>query len=852
MKGKSRAAIRFPAGALTRRETEICHNLRPPLRRTGLEAVCPPAEIPLGLPMPGLRLLPGGRIDSPDGRKWLAMEHEGRLVCHDGTRSVMLPDAPGRPSGIVTCAGRYLVLMGADEAPMWLQADTDDGWTWHSAADMPEPFALVRNDESPLSVTVGGVELRGAYTSRSTLLSAADTRTVGRLVGDAYRSIAESAVQRQVYFQPVIARYSLVGHNGELLYVSAPVMVMPPDGQQLLGVDFLLGGTGFSTISVERMTASAFTLRLKPCIPLSGQWLETVSRVVLSVSPQLHPFDGTDNAPHRFGSFSATSGSLHVGLPGLNDVVSALGGEGSRLRSLTEAVLASLSESLRPCATFGFDSSACEWQGISRPVRTPSPGLDAELSDLRRLQAVSHTPLGQDESVMASVDIPHCLCAGVADTGGDSIAYAGVSATRFRGWLPCGFVIANPSPGDDFPEAVPVAVKIVFADGSSCVRSATVSSFRLGALSPLLTYPSADAVRMELFYERYFLRVELRPDPSGRFAYWLSDDGLPVVMIRDRPAFILPAGASRQRPLPSTVVLASVSQPLRPLALTQTSESRPVALMAVSGSTGGWDAGSARFYLFGKNGVQSVTANSTRSRLTARTLDTRVVGSRDSVCSLGGNSVAVLAGDDLVRITGQSVVTLRSFVCAERLARDAVRNELICFYGHEKPCPENFMLAEGDNLSPLFPDAVVHDYKGRMLYSRSFPSLSSLLDDGQCIWATDDGGRLYNLSASRTDAYVDIAYRSSVASPSSTPGIYGFEIPVFGEITGGTVEIRADNGAGVTRSNLLTSLGLSGEVVHLPPLSVFACHSHNFILSINLRGRLIRISYCNDTTRYTS
>ena len=160
------------------------------------------------------------------------------------------------------------------------------------------------------------------------------------LVGDAYRSIAGVSHAASGLFPAGNARYSLIGHHGGgALCLSAGnghAIRRPAAAWRRL----LLSGDGFSTLSVERMTASAFTLRLKPCIPLSEQWQETVSRVVLSVSPQLHPFDATDNAPHRFGSFSATSGSLHVGLPGLNDSVSALAGGGSRLRSLTEAVAA--------------------------------------------------------------------------------------------------------------------------------------------------------------------------------------------------------------------------------------------------------------------------------------------------------------------------------------------------------------------------------------------------------------------------------------------------------------------------------------------------------------------------------
>ena len=188
----------------------------------------------------------------------------------------------------------------------------------------------------------------------------------------------------------------------------------------------------------------------------------------------------------------------------------------------------------------------------------------------------------------------------------------------------------------------------------------------------------------------------------------------------------------------------------------------------------------------------------------------------------------------LWRITGQSVVTMRSFVSAGRLARDSSRGELICFYGHENPCPENFMIAEGDDFRPLFPDAVVHDDKGRMLYTRSFPVVSSLLDDGQSVWATDDDGRLYQLSASREDAEVAVAYRASVAAPSPSPGVYGFALPLFGEISGGTVELGLTTVRESCVRGCLLHAVCAGNVAHLPPLSVFACHRHNFILSINL------------------
>lgn len=834
--------MRFPTGSLAVKDVEICHNLRPSLRHDGLESVGLPDELPLDIPLPGGRLLPGGRIESPDGRRWIAFEHGGKLICHDGVSSVTLPDAPGRPSGIVRNGGRYLVMMGADAAPIWLSPDGEGRWSWQSTADMPVPLAIVRKDEAALAATVGGCGLRGAYTSRSTRLSEADRATLGRLVGDAYRSIAVSAVQRQVYFQPVIARYSLIARDGTTLYVSAPVMVTPPAGQQLLGVDFTLTGADFATLSEERMTASAFTLQLRPCAPLPEQWLETVGSVRLSVSPQLHPYDGTDCAPHRIGPFTATAGSLHVGLPGVNDSLSAQGGDGSSLRRLTEAILATADESLAVRATFAFDSVAGTWGEAGQPVGHPAPDPMAEIASLRRLAAGGGGRSGPDVALLNALTLPHRLCAGLAATCGDCVAYAGLSAMRFNGWMPCEFAVASVQGNPEgLPQSAPAAVKVTFADGSSCVRSGAAGPFAVSALSPLLTYPAADAVKLELFYERYSLRVSLRPDPSGRYAYWLADDGLPVGMTRDMPAFVLPSESPRRLPLPSAVAVASASDPLNPLAVIRTAEARPVALVSSPGSAGGWDSGSARFYLFGREGVQSLTVSQSRARLTARTLDTRSVDSADAVCRIGGSSLAALAGEDLVKISGQRVSTLRSFVGAARLAWHPVRGELVCFYSADRPCPENFTVAEGGVVRPLIPDATVHGRDGRMLYSLSCPQPSSLLADGPGLWAFDCDGRLYDLTSEQTGGSVTVAYRSSVTSSDLRPGRRWFSVPLSGEITGGILELRADNGAGIGHSDVMVACRPRGLIVHLPPLEVFTPHRHRFSLSVNLDVKKIEM-----------
>ena len=139
--------MRFSSSPLHHRDVEICHNLRPSDRGDGLEAVGKPVPLRLKTLLRDARLLPGGRIIGPDGREYLFLEYGGVLLCYDGENLTALPEAPGCPCGIIRSGDRYLVLMGDEEAMMWLFVNDDGEWTWRSAAAMPEPLAIVRKDE---------------------------------------------------------------------------------------------------------------------------------------------------------------------------------------------------------------------------------------------------------------------------------------------------------------------------------------------------------------------------------------------------------------------------------------------------------------------------------------------------------------------------------------------------------------------------------------------------------------------------------------------------------------------------------------------------------------------------------
>lgn len=834
--------LRIPVSTLLNPAVAVCHNLRPVRGGAGLEAVGLPRRPAFSIPLPGGRLLSGGRLITSDGRKWLFIEHENRLKCFDGTKLVVFPSAPGKPCGIVRCGGRYLVMMGADAPPMWLRYGGDGDWTWRSAASLPQPLAMIRKDEGDVSVTVGGITLRDTYSSRSTVLTERDLATVGELVGKAYRSVASAAAARRVWFQPVIARYCLYGLHGETLYTSPPVMIGPASGPQLTGTDFLLSGGGFSTLSEEKITVSTFSIALRPCAPLGSEWHDVVGSVRLLVSPQLHPYDGTSVSAVRFGSFTATAGALRVFTPGVNDHLTAQFGDGSRLRTLTEQLLASLDGSLQPVASARFDASSGEWAVEGKRVCPPLTTLSGELAALADLACAVPAAASSAERSVAALSTPHCLCGGMAAAGGDCIGYADIAAMRFKGWLPGEFAVTAADSDPDAPAAAPVAVKVTFADGSSCVRGGAVNGFPVGELSPLITYPAADAVSMELFHDTSSLKLDLTPDPSGRFAYWLADSGKPVRMTADaRPSFILPAESPRNLPLSGLVAVSAVSDPLCPLAVTAVAEESPVALLTARSTTGGWDAGTSRFYLFGSSGIHTLSVSPARSRLTARIIDSRPVSCREAVCDAGDNSIVLIAGGDLVKVSGQKVGTMRPFAGAWGLGVDAARGEIICFHTPDSPCPENIDAVEGRTVYPLSPDAMVTDRSGRVIYSRSTPAVRSLLCAGSELLALDSDGILHDFSSESGEGTTEIRYRSSLKAPALKAGKLIFGVSLFADEAIGRMEFRADNDGDSLHSDLLTSFEMRGDIRHLPPLTVVSPHRHNYVLNLHFQARTFKL-----------
>lgn len=827
--------VRFYVATLRDRHIDICHNLRPSPWGGGLCVIRRPVRLDIPS-MPGARLLPGG-VRRVGGKTVLFIEYQGSLICLDvGARKLSTLSSPsGRPSAVLSTSSGLIVMMGEGSAPMCLSFRAG-AWSWRSLAELPAPLAIVRKDEDTLSVRLPAGRLRGTYSSRSDTLQPDDAATLRKALVGAYRSVGDLAASRRQFFQPVMARCRLRGHDGSVLYVSPPVIIAPPAGQQLTGADFTLSGDGFADYSAVTLTARTFSLTLRQCAPLADEWRRLVKSAELLVSPQFHPLDESLEADFTFGRFTTTSLTLSASLPGVNPSVEGAA-PGSAFRSQAEAMLAHIDEALIPVASARYDSATDCWVGAERPFYTSAADTASGIKALRAILALPADKLGSDAAAMAAISAPHSLNADIVAASGDCVALGRLSVSRFPGWLPGEAAVT----ADEGTGAVPMACKVIFADGSTSVRSGLCSNFCPDSLSPLLVYPSGDAVGLELYWDRRSLRLSLTPDPSGRFSYWLSDSGAPVGADENMPAFILPAADPALRHFPGMVAVGSAASPLTPLALTRISDDAPAAIAAAPSQSGAWDAGSTRFYLFGPEGIRSLTVNAARTRLTARSLDARPVDSAEAVCVMDSRGVAVIAGGDLLCLSGQRVATLRSFVGAGSLGWNPVEGELYCFHSADYPCPENFTLFEGRGSRQLFPDAIVVCPDTGDVSSRSCPVPESLVSASAGLWAFDAEGNLYDFCAEDAGTDVEVIFRSSLPLADTAPAARNVELPLYGDIKSGRLELRGDNGAGPGASDPLAWWDISGTITHLPPCRLLTPHRHNLTLSLRAQSSSIRI-----------
>ncbi|MDE6486277.1 MAG: hypothetical protein K2L76_02085, partial [Muribaculaceae bacterium] len=477
-----------PLGLSSR--VSACHNLRPaPDGSARLTAVGMPAIVaPAGHnPVLHFSVPDGMRLLTHVGRE-LYLIRPSRMPLHLGT-------LPAEPLCAVATADRIVVSTSAGmvtlSAPSYSVPD--------AVASLPAVSlravsrGLVRADVAPR--TLSGGDYR-----RQSALTPADARTVSADLRAAYTALCQYAAEQSAMLQPALASYTLLDAEGRELFTSPPVLL--GTRQCLTAVNATCGSDGL--LASYTLTADTW----QPELSVPPHACPGVRSVRVTLSPQLHPVDpGTeaDTWLRHTAADTTVTARLHTTVLTPATIREAAA-RMPRLCRVVSVVSASPATCVIPCP--------------------PSAGPHAEIA---ALSAVLERPVAEVSRAAALTQAPHSFTASCGAVSGDTVMWGNITSCPYAGY-PAPLLAA--SVADD--ESWQAYVAVDFASGARAVWTGSGSSSAPLAFSPLLCYPSPDAVSLTIGLSTPTRTVRsvfpLTPVPGGRMSAYVADSLAPVAL----------------------------------------------------------------------------------------------------------------------------------------------------------------------------------------------------------------------------------------------------------------------------------------------------------------------------------
>lgn len=654
-----------------------CHNLRPApdgtqrLTAVGLpDVVAPAGHSPLL------------HFSTPEGMRLLS--HEGRELYL--IRSLHMPlhlgTLPAEPLCAVAMADSVIVSTSAGmvtlSAPSYQVPD--------AVASLPAvslravSSGLVRVDVAPR--TLAGGDYR-----RLSELTSADARSVSADLRAAYIALCQYAAEKSAMLQPALASYTLLDAEGRELFTSPPLLL--GTRQCLTAVTAACSSDGL----LAGYTLTADTWQLELSIPTHSR--PDVRSVRVTLSPQLHPVDPYTDADtwlRHTVSDTTVAARLHTTV-------------------LTPATIREGAARMpRLCRTVSVVAASPATHTIPCP---PSAGPRTELS---ALASVLELPVAEAGRAAALTQAPHSFTAACGAVSADTVMWGNITTLPYAGY-PVPVLAASVAASESWQAYVAVD----FASGARAVWTGSGSSSAPLAFSPLLCYPSPDAVSLTIGLSTPTRTLRsvfpLTPLPGGRMSAYVADSLAPVAL--DAAAsYVVPAAVAAPASMPDVVIAADAAAPFVPLAVRGGFGHSIVRLIPALGSTSSWDFGRTRMLAFGTGGIYSVALGSSRSSLAAGRIDSRRTASSLAVAEASDGAVYAIVGSDLVSVTARGATTLIPGCGFSALAWNPVFAELWCF-------------RSGDGTT----EVISTNLPGRPRHTRSISLSGSVA--GPCIAASD-------------------------------------------------------------------------------------------------------------------
>lgn len=487
----------------------------------------------------------------------------------------------------------------------------------------------------------------------NTVVSAGDTADAGRKCVAAYTALADDAAAAGTMIQPVMARCRLLDSAGNTIHTLPETLVSIPGGGQLTAPIELTATGGGTATEALALTVRAYRLRVSVADTCQAPWSDIVARMAVEVSPQFHPIDPSDEA--RTDSDGQTK--VRVSLPG-------------RERGLSPTRPAMSEELIKRCAE-RFDRLAVTAGVIYHPFRNAATGTfnvpsrggvahEAALMHDRLAESVTAT-----DSLTARMAVPNTFTADTVATDNGCTLWGNARPVRFGGHNPGCF--AAKTGGRRWTGRV----KVEFADGACTVSDAEGSDNPV-TLSPLLSYPAPDAVRMTLTVKAdgesspRGITVKLTPDTSGRRSVYVSP-GLQPIALTENPDETDDGDASEGKPFGAGFVAATPARYPRAVESVTRVAADIKSMLPARRDRYRSDFGRPEFYAFGPDGIRLAGLSASRELFSVSVIDTHGIDSPRRVADTG-DGIAVLSAGNLFRLTRSGLTLLAADVPGDRVA----------------------------------------------------------------------------------------------------------------------------------------------------------------------------------------
>jgi hypothetical protein len=520
------------------------------------------------------------------------------------------------------------------------------------------PVSLRAIDTLVLQQTVGERTLSKVYNNDLTPL-VTDKNAIKSDLNAAYTALAKSAREQEVFLQPALCRYRLRDDQGRILFTSPTVLLSATSGQQLTSA-IAVGSSDRQTINAYNLDVATWRMQLDIADGTTPADDRVASLEVL-MSPQLHPYSETELPLIMFMRRDTSSNFMRIFLPGEALSTAAVAKLASRMDSM-ERVVATINRPFADSAQTSISITVSNFETLSNELSTIKKTLTADVTRV--------------DNLTARLLPPHNFTAQVASTASGVTLWGNITANRYDGY-PLNIFAANTA-----SKPWRATVKVQFADGSeTAVWQGQFSSACPTAINPILSYPSADAVKMTISLSAngqspLLQTFDLTADETGTCARYIDSGLKPFNLSASTEPFSIPDANAIPLDLPDVIVATDAAQPQLTKVVKQLDCGTVNAITPARVGQNAWDFGRSRFYVMTEQGISSVAINAAQSALSVNLIDSRGVGDNDAVTVADDQIIVAASNGDLLALRSSRISTIRADAGYKHLAWVSSRREL--------------------------------------------------------------------------------------------------------------------------------------------------------------------------------